>query len=543
MILPPIKNHKVPRPLLVDAYTCCSEKFENQDALDFSTYQLAFRRKLIDIDSSLYSEEDNRIVFYGLQAILDELLREPITNKEIDESIAFLEKRKATTAGLANFDFNEEMWRRVVDEFAGRPPIQIEALPEGSVCYPGEPVLRVTSKVKGFGQLCAYFEAVLLHVWATSERVTAARHWYENQLRLIRAIEKGEIIFKDGRTDKGNGQLIYDEGMVHFLSSIRLHDFGARGAICSQESDRLGQAHLLVFSGTDTWKGAYQAWKNGAGDGIGTSVKAHAHRTVSGHNPWYNAYQYMYDTAKDGEILSQVADLVDYRADVAKYLVPLALDAATKKNGKVIVARPDSAKNFEDLLDQVKYTLELATNNKLFTLGANGFKYGTTLKLIVGDSMDWRKMSIMDMMIMNLGWAPHSVCIYGCGGHLRNSIKRDNLSAKYYLSSCGKEGRAVVKLSETSGKRTLPDCIVTRDEESLKTGITLHSKQENVVDAFVTYYDGTDLISPFGVGQYDDFMLIRERVIYDFDKMPWNAGKISKKLEEEFEILKAQYGK
>jgi hypothetical protein len=38
-------------------------------------------------------------------------------------------------------------------------------------------------------------------------------------------------------------------------------------------------------------------------------------------------------------------------------------------------------------------------------------------------------------------------------------------------------------------------------------------------------------------------MLIRERVIYDFDKMPWNAGKISKKLEEEFEILKAQYGK
>jgi hypothetical protein len=187
MILPPIKNHKVPRPLLVDAYTCCSEKFENQDALDFSTYQLAFRRKLIDIDSSLYSEEDNRIVFYGLQAILDELLREPITNKEIDESIAFLEKRKATTAGLANFDFNEEMWRRVVDEFAGRPPIQIEALPEGSVCYPGEPVLRVTSKVKGFGQLCAYFEAVLLHVWATSERVTAARHWYENQLGLSSA--------------------------------------------------------------------------------------------------------------------------------------------------------------------------------------------------------------------------------------------------------------------------------------------------------------------------------------------------------------------
>lgn len=543
MHLPPIKNHKVPRPLLVDAYTCCSHTFENQDALDFSTYQLTFRRRLIDIDPSFYSEDDNRIIFYGLQSILDEILRNPITNDEIDESIAFLEKRKATTRGLANFDFNEEMWRRVVDEFAGRPPIQIDALPEGSTCYPGEPVLRVTSKVKGFGQLCAYFEAVLLHVWATSERVTAARHWYENQVRLIRAMEKGEIIFKNGRVDKGNAQLYYDESLVHFLSSIRLHDFGARGAICSQESERLGQAHLLVFSGTDTWQGAYQAWKNGADDGVGTSVKAHAHRSVSGHNPWHNAYSYMYDNAQDGEILSQVADLVDYRKDLVKYLIPLAIDASNKKNGKVIVARPDSAKDFEDLLDQVKQTLEWASVHNLFIIGANGFKYGTTLKIIVGDSMDWRKMSIMDMMIMNLGWAPHSVCIYGCGGHLRNSIKRDNLSAKYYLSSCGKMGRSVVKFSETPGKRTLPDCIVTREETALRNGVTIRSKSENIVNAFVNYYNGANLISPFGQGQYDDFMTIRKRVIQDFDAMPWNGGQISKVLKDEYEVLKEQYGK
>ena len=527
----------IPRPINSDAYSINSFRFESPQAIEQSSYAIAFRRKLYDINPDLFTEGDNRIIFYGLSDIVREILTAPITHKEIDEAKKFLEKRKYSTGGIRDFEFPEQLWRDIVDKYNGRIPIRIDALKEGEVVYPGEAVVRVTNIVPGYGTLAAWCESLLLHVWATSELATNCRHWLENQILLTNAIESGEIVFKDGRVVKGDGKLPNDKAMNLLIAQSRLHNFGARAAICSTESERLGAAHLLSFNGTDTFSGAYKAWLSGAPNQIGSSIDAAAHRTIASWTPYHAAYKVMYDVSQDGDLISEVADLVDYKKDLRDYLIPLAIDASSKKNGKIIVARPDSG----DPIDMVIYTLKEMEKAGLFTIGPNGFKYPTHMKIIQGDSMDWATIAKIDLIVLNMGWACTSVIVYGMGGHLRNSIKRDNLSAKYYLESVGKEAYPRVKFSDTSGKRSLPAHNVSRSEEALDTGTTILSRTEGS-DSLVNYYNGL-AEQVFGSGMNDDFMVVRNRVLNDFNRMPLNAGSWSSKFIEEYSKLKSLYGK
>lgn len=528
----------IPRPINTDAYTVCSYLFESPQALEQSSYAITFRRKLYDINPDLFTEGDNRIIFYGLSEIIKEIFTEPITHKEIDEAKAFLEKRKYSTGGFRDFEFPEKLWRDIVDKYNGRIPIRIDAVKEGEVVYPGEAVVRVTNTVSGYGTLAAWCESLLLQIWATTELATNCRHWLENQVLLVNAIESGEICFRDGKVSKGEGKLSNNKDINLLIAQSRLHNFGARAGICSEESARLSMVHLLCFNGTDTFSGAYLAYKLGADSSVGSSIHAHSHRSVAGFTPYHQAYTAIYDVAQDGDLISEVGDLVDYKRDLREYLIPLALDAAKRQNGKIIVARPDSG----DPIDMVIYTIKEMEKAGLFTIGPNGFKYPTNMRIIQGDSMDWATITKIDLIVLNMGWACTSVIVYGMGGHLRNSIKRDNLSAKYYLESVGKEASPRVKFSDTSGKRSLPAHTVCRDEEALKTGITILSRLENREDALVNYYNGLS-DQPFGPGTNDDFMTIRNRVLNEFNKMPLAAGKLSEHFSKEYSSLKALYGK
>ncbi len=509
MKLPPRKIHKTPRLLKSDAYTIGST-WESQDAKDYSHYNLAFRKSLqfAGSNKSFFNGSD-RITFVGLQRIIDELFYEPFTHAEIDETERFLQNRKFSTKGLREFKTDLPLWREIVNKYGGRPPIRISAMPEGSIVYPGEPVVSVKPTVKGFGRIAAWFESTLLKVWATSERSTVARHWLDYHRNMISSIEK----------DTGMSQ---DE--IDFIASTRCHDFGCRAGICTEESEILGAVHLYSFCGTDTFSGAYQAYKNGSPLGVGGSVDAQAHRTVGGYSPHSDAYRALYNASEDGSILSQVADLYDYFYDVEHYLLPLALEAAKSGNGKIEVARPDSG----DALDQILWTCRLAVKNGLYTQnGYNGLLYATTLKIIEGDGMSYEEMMHIDQVLLEKGFAPHSWLIYGVGGGLRNNLKRDNLSAKFYMCEVGEAHRPVIKNSESLGKRSLPPVKVIREPEALESAITVVLPTEDGKDNLVVYYDGTSE-DVFGPGQFCTWLDIRDRIIEDFDVMPLTAGKPSK---------------
>lgn len=494
------KNHKTPRLLVTDAYTLGSGSFVSEECKEKSSYYMTFRRQLYKINPDVYTKGDDRIIFSGVQKIIDEFLRYPVTHKEIDETIAYLAIAKATTNGLTRFKFDEQMWRRVVDSYNGYPPIEIMGLPEGSVVYPNEPNLAINSLIRQCGELAAWFESKLLQSWAASERITQSIH-FRNKLATLFVQYTGIGI-----------------DLANEYASRMIHDFGDRSGICSMESEVMGMAGLYIFPGTDTFAGGYQAWKNGA-KVPGVSVSALAHRIVQGFENEQDAYNTLYESLEKGEIGSNVSDCYDFWYATKNYLLPLALKSQKEGNGKIVVDRPDSG----NALEQILYICNLAKDNGLFTSKMyNGVEYycGTYLKFIEGDGMDFGTIYSICQTMLDNKFLPWEWGLFGVGGGQRNEIKRDNLSAKYALCARGTHNKPVVKFSETIGKTTLPGPFkLSRSKKSLANKQTIYFDSEDIDSAFVTYYTGYSG-KPFGEGMQDDFEVIKQRINTQFASMP-----------------------
>ena len=506
--LPARKIHKTPRLLLGDAYTIGSNKFESAEAKEKSVYYVTFRKRLHTINPHVYSKEDNRIIFIGLQRILEKLFYEPVTHAEIDEAKRFLAHAKVTMEGFKEYEFPEEIWRRVVDEFGGRPPIKIRAVREGSVIYPNEPAIEIISDVNGLGVLGAWFESKILQTWSTTERVTQDEHF------LLRIKER--IIYVDPDMS---------EDMVNFYASIMITDFGDRAGMNQEESEELGMAHLYTFGGTDTFSGAYQAWKNsGEAVGIFSSVNALAHRNVQSYEKENDCYEAIYNSCKDKEIVSMVDDCYDAKNSVHNMLLPLALRSLKEGNGKVIVARPDSSKDGYTTLDQLLEICDLSVANGLFTemtTKTGTWKCGTLFHFLDGDGKSCEDILNEIDVLIEKGYAFYTWGLFGQGGGLRNNLKRDNLSAKYALAGVGANNRPVVKFSEILGKGTLPGPFkLLRTKEALEAKKTICFEHEVGEDSMVTYFDGTNIFKPFGEGQDDDFIMIKANIRNQMKTMP-----------------------
>lgn len=508
VILPARRVHKVPRLLLGDAYTIGSDKFESEEAKEKSVYYITFRRNLVDINPHIYVKDDNRILFVGLADILEKLFYEPVTHEEIDETKRFLEHAKVTMNGFQEYEFPEEKWRRVVDEFNGRPPIKIKALPEGSVVYPNEPVIEITSDVKGLGVLGAWFESKLLQVWSTSERLTQDEHFFNRIKERIYKVDPD-----------------MPEETANFYASIMVTDFGDRAGMTDQESEVLGMTHLYTFGGTDTFSGAYQAWKNsGEAIGIFSSVNALAHRNVQSYPKEYQCYEAIYNSCGNGEIVSCVDDCYDAKNAVRNYLLPLALRSVKEGTNKVVVARPDSSKEGYTTKDQVIEICDIAVEAGLYTeitTKTGTWKCGTLFRFLDGDGKSFEDVLDEIDALIERGYAFYTWGLFGMGGGLRNDLKRDNLSAKYALASVGANNRPVVKFSESVGKGTLCGPFkVLRTPEALATRKTIIFETEVGVDAMVPFFDGTNIYKPFGEGQDDGFLVIRDRKNHQMATMP-----------------------
>ena len=436
--------------------------------------------------------------------ILEKLFYEPITHEEIDEAKEFLKTYKYTPSGFKEYYFPEHLWREVVDKFNGRPPIKIDAMPEGSVVYPNEPVMQISSLVDGFGELAAWFESKLLQVFAFSERVTQDRHWFEFLKEKIKFIEPD-----------------MEDSVVSIIASTMVADFGDRSGFSLEESEELGEAHLYTFCGTDTTSGAYQAWKNSNHTiGIASSVYALAHRNVQAYNTEKECYEAMYNIAENNTILSMVGDLNHYKTALKEYILALALRSKNENNGKIVVARPDSGNALEEIL----FTIESAIEAGLYTtkvINNKTWYYATTLRFIEADGMSFQQMRIIIDALIEKGYAFYSWGLFGVGGGLRDNIKRDHLSAKYALCSKGNDDEGVVKFSDTFGKTTLPGPFkILRTQDALFNCKTIVHINEDGVNSMVEYFNGTNIYKPFNVGQDDDFNIIKNRLDLQFKTMP-----------------------
>ncbi|MBV1921427.1 MAG: DUF5598 domain-containing protein, partial [Pseudomonadales bacterium] len=89
-------------------------------------------------------------VFFGLQMFIKEYLTKPITNADVDEAKIIFDAH--------GVPFNEDGWRYIVNEHDGFLPIEIEAIPEGTVIPVKNAMVQVINTDPKCAWLTSYVE-------------------------------------------------------------------------------------------------------------------------------------------------------------------------------------------------------------------------------------------------------------------------------------------------------------------------------------------------------------------------------------------------
>ncbi len=337
--------------------------------------------------------ESDKTVFFGLQAAMIEYLEGSVFNQsDIDEAAEFFAEHGEP--------FNREGWEDMLRDYGGRLPIEIRAVPEGTVVPVGNILVSVVNTDPRFFWVTSYVETMLLRAV-----------WYGTTVATISYNIKQLIKSYLEKTGDVNGL------------PFKLHDFGARG-VSSFESAGIGDAaHLINFMGTDTITGPLFAKKYYNAKGcVGYSIPAAEHSTITswGRPNEVEAYRNMLKQyAKPGSLLAVVSDSYNiYQA--VENLWGRELKDEVIKSGATVVIRPDSG----DPVSVVSDCLVMLDNAFGSVVNSKGYKVLNNVRVIQGDGIDEDMIRKILERITLLGYSADNVA-YGMGGALLQHCNRD----------------------------------------------------------------------------------------------------------------------
>ena len=149
--------------------------------------------------------------FFGLQYILDRYLTRRVTAGMVQEARTLIEAHGEP--------FPYDGWMRVVEVHGGRLPLEVRAVPEGSLVPIHNVLMSVTNTDPELPWLVGWFETMLMRVWYPITVCTQS--WHIRQI-IARALEQ--------TCDAPEAELPF-----------KLHDFGSRG-VSSRETRGSGRA-------------------------------------------------------------------------------------------------------------------------------------------------------------------------------------------------------------------------------------------------------------------------------------------------------------
>lgn len=340
---------------------------------------------------------------FGLQYLLDRYLTQPVTRAHVEEAESF--------AGAHGEPFNRNGWQHVVDRHAGRLPLTIRAIPEGTVVPTGNVVMTVESTDPEVFWLVSWFETLLMRLWYPSTVAISSRR----SKQILKA-------YLDRTADDPAAELPF-----------KLHDFGARGVATREQARLGGAAHLLNFLGSDTIEGIRLANVHYDCEMAGFSIPATEHSTVS---MWGRAEEramfenYVRTFLIDRQVpaglpklAACVSDTFDvFRACEAWSTEPLK--SLIRGSGGTLVIRPDSGDPLE-VLPRVFEILGANLGDEV-TVNSKGFRVlPNYLRVIQGDGIDLHAMDRILRRLTDLHWSASNIA-FGSGGGLLQKWNRDS---------------------------------------------------------------------------------------------------------------------
>jgi nicotinamide phosphoribosyltransferase len=391
----------------------------NNPILNVDSYKSSHYLMYPNDASVIYSYIESRggdgdaTVFVGPQMFIKRYLMERITHDHVDDA-----KEILTNHGLP---FNEDGWRRIVNQHAGRLPLRIKAVKEGSVV----PKLNVLSTIENtdpsLAWLTSYIETAYIRAcWYPTNVATLS---YEAKKILRTYLEKSSDLTGDDLEAK---------------LSFMLHDFGARGVSSKESAEIGGVGHLLNFMGTDTVGALLQARVFYHEPMAGFSISASEHSTVTS---WGRAHEldfYCHQLQTFGKPGNMFASVIDsYDADVAiRDMWGTSLKPDLIASGSKVILRPDSG--IPSVV--VPRLLNMAGSAFGISLNSKGYKLlPPYVGMIQGDGITLQSLPGICEAILAAGWSLENMA-FGMGGGLLQQHNRDTHKFAMKTSAIFRDG-------------------------------------------------------------------------------------------------------
>ncbi len=333
-------------------------------------------------------------MFVGLQAYIREYLMRPITLEDIDEA-EYTEREQG-------MHFNRENWIGILNDHGGHLPVEIEAVPEGTVLPVKNVLVQLINTDPKYFWATSFFETALLRAI-----------WYPTTIGTISWLAKQQI--KEAYAiGSDNPEIV--RGI--------LHDYGARG-VSSQESASLGGvAHLVNFHQSDTVPGIVGAkkWYNAVAPSISGPNAEHAGFCAWGRDHEVDAMRNMLQTYKENGVALLLTDTYDHEHAV-KNILGKELKEEIENFPGLVGARPDSG----DVVEVTSDTTEWLMDAFGYTTNSKGYKVlPNFIRVVQGDGVRRETLPEVYMEMLRRGLAPDNA-VFGMGGGLLQHCNRDTM--------------------------------------------------------------------------------------------------------------------
>jgi nicotinamide phosphoribosyltransferase len=339
----------------------------------------------------------NDTVFFGLQYFLKHYLEGiVIITPKIDSAEQFLQQVFGR-----NDVFDRSRFDYIVEKHGGRLPVQIKAVPEGTVV----PVNNVMVTIENTDPACFwlpnFLETLLMQVWYPCTVATVSR--------AIRKIAEEYFI----ETASASSTAAID---------FVLNDFGFRGVSSVESAGLGGAAHLLNFNGSDNIMGSVLAQRYYGTDKVyGLSVPATEHSicTLLGEEGELEVFKHVLKTFPTGTVAC-VSDSFDIFRACSEYWGTELKELVLSRDG-VLVIRPDSGDPVFTLLN----VFAILMDKFGYTINEKGYKVlPPQVRVLQGDGVNADTIRLV-YSALKINCISAENLLLGMGGALLQKVDRD----------------------------------------------------------------------------------------------------------------------
>tara|TARA_B100001248_G_scaffold262421_1_gene258305 strand:+ start:3918 stop:5159 length:1242 start_codon:yes stop_codon:yes gene_type:complete len=372
-----------------------------------------------------------------------------VTEKDVEEAEDYV------SAHLGTDIFNKEGWLYIARDLNGRLPIEIKAVPEGTVVNNKNVFFTMVNTDPKCFWLTNFLETLLVQVWCPTTVATNSREMRKVVQKYM--LETCETI----------------EGI-----QFKVHDFGCRGVSSMETAGIAGLAHLLSFEGTDTVPALVVGREYYGSDCAGYSIPASEHSTMTSHKTETDAMRNMLEQFESSPTVACVSDSYDIFNACDSIWGSELKDKVMQRNGTLVI-RPDSG----DPMEVLPMMFQILGAKFGYTVNSKGYKVlDSHVRVIQGDGIDIESMENILEKLKSLKWSADNIA-FGSGGGLLQRHHRDTLKCAFkcsYIEING-IGRKVYKNPITDpGKKSFKGLVTLQKDNNGKYETMEECEKESI---------------------------------------------------------------